>query len=93
MIFGDQKAMISITLTPNVIVVSRHTDRIHPISLMYQLQESVLLHSILTEIETLAFGKEGRENRLIELKTSAIDKARSTLPTSAASSRINDDFT
>lgn len=81
MIFGDQTAMISITLKPNAIVVSRHTDGIHPPSLMYQLQESVLLHSVLTEIDTLAFGAEGGESRLIELKKSAIGKARSTLPT------------
>ena len=80
MIFGDQTAMISITLKPNAIVVSRHTDG-RPASLVYQLQESVLLHGILTELEETAFGEEGGESRLIELKKTDIDTARSTLPT------------
>ncbi len=81
MIFGDQSAMISITLKPKAIVVSRHTDGIRPPSLVYQLQESVLLHGILTELETLAFGEDGGEIRLIELEKADIDKARRTLPT------------
>jgi len=81
MIFGDQSAMISITLKPKAIVVSRHTNGIRPPSLVYQLQESVLLHGILTELETLTFGEDGGEIRLIELEKADIDKARSTLPT------------
>jgi hypothetical protein len=82
MIFGDQRAMISITLKPTAIVVSRHTDGIHLPSLMYQLQESVLLQAVLTELETLAFGKDGEEgNRAVELDKAAIEQARSTLPT------------
>ena len=81
MIFGDQTVMISIVLKPKKIVVSRHTDGIHLPSLMYQLQESVLLHAVLTELETLAVGKEEGGNRLVELEKAAIDKARSTLPT------------
>ena len=80
MIFGDQTAMISITLKPNAIVVNRHTDG-RPASLVYQLQESVLLHGILTELEEIAFGEEGGESRLIELEKTDIEKARSTLPT------------
>mmetsp|Transcript_1349 Transcript_1349/g.3340 ORF Transcript_1349/g.3340 Transcript_1349/m.3340 type:complete len:488 (+) Transcript_1349:59-1522(+) len=80
MIFGDRTVMISIVLKPGKIIVSRHTDGIHLPSLMYQLQESVLLHAILTEIETLAFGKE-EGNRLVEVEKAAIDEARGTLPT------------
>jgi len=87
MIFRDQTAMISITLLGTRIVVSRHTDGIRAPSLHYQLQESVMLHGVLTELETLAFGttEEGRSNkaedRLIQLEQTAIDKARNTLPT------------
>ncbi len=81
MIFRDQSAMISITLKPSAIIVNRHTDGIRSPSLVYQLQESVLLHGVLTEIETLAFGEDGAESRLIELDRAAIEKARSTLPT------------
>jgi hypothetical protein len=81
MIFGDQRAMISITLKPRAIIVSRHTDGINLPSLMYQLQESVLLHGILTELEALAFGEESEGNRLVKLEKAAIDEARSTLPT------------
>ena len=91
MIFGDQTAMVSITLLDARIVVSRHTDGIRAPSLRYQLQESVMLHGVLTELETLAVGtateEQGRstpskaEDRLIQLEQTAIDKARSTLPT------------
>jgi len=80
MIFGDQTAMLSIVLKPSAIVVSRHTDGINRPSLMYQLQESVLLHGILTDLETLAFGKEAG-NEFVKLEKSDVDKARSTLPT------------
>lgn len=81
MIFGDQRAMISIALKPRAIIVSRHTDGINLPSLMYQLQESVLLHRVLTELETLAFGEESEGNRLVKFEKAAIEEARSTLPT------------
>lgn len=81
-IFQDQTAMISIVLKPRAIVVSRHTDGTRAPSLMYQLQESVLLHAVLTELETIAFGEEGDDDiRLVKFDKPAIDKARSTLPT------------
>jgi len=79
MIFRDHTAMISITLKPQTILVSRHTDGVQRPSLMYQLQESVLLHSILTEIEQLA--SEPTADGLVALEKGSITKARDTLPT------------
>jgi len=81
MIFGDQSAMISIILKPRSIVVSRHTDAMRPPSLVYQLQESVLLHGILNELERLAFADDATGKRFVRLEKASIDKARSTLPT------------
>ena len=54
-------------------------------SLQYQLQESLVLHSLLDELHTLAFenSEEVKEdNRLLKLKEpgDAIQKARATLP-------------
>ena len=56
----DQSGMFSITLTEltggkGTIAVERHGPR--P-SLVYQLQESLQLHKLLDELETLAFGND-----------------------------------
>ena len=93
MLFKDHTAMISITLrdndpsSPAAIVVERHVDKAAP-SLQYQLQESVLLHGVLDELEKLAIGEKvassdnvKEEDRLIRLRDGgAIEKARDTLP-------------
>ena len=82
----DQSGMFSITLTEltggkGTIAVERHGPR--P-SLVYQLQESLQLHKVLDELETLAFGNEEEvegENRLLVLKESdGIESARGMLP-------------
>ena len=82
----DQSGMFSITLTEltggkGTIAVERHGPR--P-SLVYQLQESLQLHKVLDELETLAFGNEEEveeENRLLVLKESdGIEAARGMLP-------------
>eukprot|EP00536_Pseudo-nitzschia_multiseries_P005365 jgi/Psemu1/12422/gm1.12422_g len=83
-IFADQTAMVSIVLKDDAIVVGRHTDGIRQPSLRYQLQESVLLHGILDELEALSAEEgEGRtaDDRLVRLEQEAIDRARDTLPT------------
>ena len=87
MIFKDQTAMLTIVLKEKVIVISRHTDGINRPSLQHQLQEYVMLHGVLTEIETLAFGKEEgqsnneRRSACATRQYSYIYKARATLPT------------
>jgi hypothetical protein len=81
MIFGEQRTIISITIKPRAIIVSRHTDEINLPSLMYQLQESVLLYRVLTELEALAFGEESEGNRLVKFEKAPIEEARNTLPT------------
>ena len=82
----DQNGMFSITLTEltggkGTIAVERHGPR--P-SLVYQLQESLQLHKLLDELETLAFGNDEEvedENRLLVLKESdGIESARGKLP-------------
>ena len=82
----DQSGMFSITLTEltggkGTIAVERHGPR--P-SLVYQLQESLQLHKLLDELETLAFGNDEEvedENRLLVLKESdGIESARGMLP-------------
>ena len=82
----DQSGMFSITLTEltggkGTIAVERHGPR--P-SLVYQLQESLQLHKLLDELETLAFGNDEEvedENRLLVLKESdGIESARGLLP-------------
>uniref|UniRef100_A0A7S0ADF3 Galectin n=1 Tax=Minutocellus polymorphus TaxID=265543 RepID=A0A7S0ADF3_9STRA len=82
----DQSGMFSITLTEltggkGTIAVERHGPR--P-SLVYQLQESLQLHKVLDELETLAFGNEEEveeENRLLVLAESdGIESARGKLP-------------
>ena len=78
----DQSAMFSVVITETSIAIDRYGAT--P-SLQYMLQESLLLHTILDELETLAFGGEDDiedENRLVRLKEpqDAINLARETLP-------------
>eukprot|EP00529_Nitzschia_sp_RCC80_P028483 CAMPEP_0113473246 /NCGR_PEP_ID=MMETSP0014_2-20120614/17943_1 /TAXON_ID=2857 /ORGANISM="Nitzschia sp." /LENGTH=272 /DNA_ID=CAMNT_0000366003 /DNA_START=71 /DNA_END=889 /DNA_ORIENTATION=- /assembly_acc=CAM_ASM_000159 len=89
MYFGDGTAMLSIDVQADYgIKISRQGSR--P-SLQYMLQESVLLHGILDELEVLAFGTgddDGKEikaeDRLLQLdgenQADVFSKARETLP-------------
>ena len=91
MYFGDGTAMLSIDVQGDYgIRISRQGSR--P-SLQYMLQESVLLHGILDELEVLAFGtgdddgggKEIKaEDRLLQLdgenQADVFSKARDALP-------------
>jgi len=76
--FRDGSAMFSISLGDEGISVSRYGQP----SLPYLLQESVILHSVLDEINSLA--NEGgieEENRLLKLlDLDSIEEVRSTLP-------------
>ena len=79
MIFRDNSAMFTITLGDEGISV----DRFGTPSLPYLLQESLILHSVLDEINNLA--NEGDievQDRLLQLEGSedSIAAARSTLP-------------
>ena len=88
-IFKDHTGMVSIQFTDQYINIKRHVEG--P-SLAYLLQESVLLHGVLDEIENLAYGYKGGtseldgpiaiEDRLLILvdPLNAIEQARSTLP-------------
>jgi hypothetical protein len=80
--FSDGTGMLSIQLQEYGITFQRHGER--P-SLQYQLQESVLLHSVLDELSNVAFGVADDnievDKRLLILQDSnAIDVARSKLP-------------
>ena len=82
--YQDGTAMLSIEMQEYGITMRRHGQK--P-SLQYQLQESVLLHTILDELENVAFGVGGQEEdieaekRLLILRNDdAIDKARERLP-------------
>lgn len=80
--YQDGSGMFSIQLQEYSITVQRHGAR--P-SLQYQLQESVLLHTVLDELSTVAFGVEDDniddDKRLLILKeNNAIDLARIKLP-------------
>ncbi len=79
MVFRDNSAMFSITLGEDGISVDRYGTP----SLPYLLQESVILHSVLDEISSIA--NEGDievKDRLLQLDEGgdAIEEARSTLP-------------
>lgn len=80
MSFKDNSAMLSITLGDDGIFFDRYGKP----SLPYLLQESVILHSILDEINSLANeGDVEEENRLLRLQEEsgdAIEEARDTLP-------------
>lgn len=81
MYFQDNSAMFSLVLENDGISVDRYGKP----SLAYVLQESLVLHSLLDELDSLAFGVEDDiklENRLLQLEEpgDAIEKARATLP-------------
>lgn len=79
MYFKDNSAMFKLIFDDDAIRV----DRIGRPSLVYLLQESMVLHSVMDELTTLCFNNEiSPENRLLQLKGSgdAIEKARSILP-------------
>lgn len=76
--FRDGSAMFSISLGDEGISISRYGQP----SLPYLLQESVILHSVLDEINSLANeGDIEEENRLLKLQDqNSIEEVRSTLP-------------
>eukprot|EP00984_Skeletonema_dohrnii_P029659 scaffold20429_cov75-Skeletonema_dohrnii-CCMP3373.AAC.1 len=79
MVFRDNSAMFSITLGDDGISVDRYGTP----SLPYLLQESVILHSVLDEIDSIANeGDAEAQDRLLQLEEEgdAIEEARSTLP-------------
>ena len=79
MVFRDNSAKFSITLGVEGISVDRYGTP----SLPYLLQESVILHSVLDEINSIANeGDIEAKDRLLQLDKSAdaIEEARSTLP-------------
>ncbi|KAL7536664.1 hypothetical protein ACHAWF_005528 [Thalassiosira exigua] len=78
MFFKDNSAKISVVLDENLIGIDRYGAR--P-SLVYMLQESILLHSLLDELKTLAFeGSIEDENRLLRFEKEELAKARAALP-------------
>lgn len=84
MFHTDNTAMFSVVMTERSIAVDRYG--LQP-SLQYQLQESLVLHRLLDEIQTLALeGEEVEaENRLIVFADpeTAVESARSKLPARA----------
>lgn len=93
MLFRDNTGMLSIRLNnkdggASSIIFERHADVGTRPSLMYQLQESVLIHNILDVLHSWAFeseedsGEEIKdEDRLLGLlNVKAIEEARTTLP-------------
>ena len=81
--FKDGSGMCTIVVSEYNIKAERYGAK--P-SLQYLLQESVLLHSVLDELEKTAFGVEDieEEKRLLRLREKdGIDKARSVLPARA----------
>lgn len=88
MYYTDGTAMFSIDLKEYGIKILRYGQK--P-SLQYMLQESVLLHGLLDELEQLAFGVEedeiAEENRLLQFAEGdkeALETARETLPARAS---------
>jgi hypothetical protein len=80
MYYKDGTGMFSIGLEDNKIRIDRHGSR--P-SLQYMLQESVMLHGILDEINSIAFEVVDieQEKRLIQfVDDDAIANARRALP-------------
>ncbi len=85
MYYVDNTAMFSVVMSETSISVDRYG--LEP-SLQYQLQESLVLHRLLDEIETLALGGEEEvedENRLLVFSNpeSAVSEARKKLPARA----------
>jgi len=90
MYYMDKTAMFSVTLSDNSVMVDRYGSS--P-SLRYMLQESVLLHGFLDELESLATGNSDDgdddikdENRLLIMTepNTAFENARGMLPARAA---------
>jgi hypothetical protein len=79
MYYRDGTGMFSIHVQQSGLKVLRHGQS--P-SLQYQLQESVLLHSLLDEVEGIAFDQDIQtDKRLLQfVQTDVLDKARGTLP-------------
>lgn len=80
MYYKDGTGMFSIGLNDNRVKIDRYGER--P-SLEYALQESVMLHGVLDELNQIAFEVEdiAKEKRLLQLvNEDAISKARETLP-------------
>ena len=79
--YKDGTGMLSLEFQEYSIKALRYGEK--P-SLQYMLQESVLVHTILDELNNVAFGVEDEieeEKRLLRLKDSdALDKAREKLP-------------
>jgi len=80
--YKDGTGMLAIKFQEYGITATRYGER--P-SLQYALQESVLLHGVLDELETVAFGVAEddieEEKRLLQLSDpDAIAKARESLP-------------
>jgi hypothetical protein len=88
MLFKDHSAMLSFKIKHDAIIVHRHVDPSTRPSLMYQLQESVLLQGFLDELSTIAFGEEDtihNEDRLISLHgMGVIERCRDKLPAKKA---------
>ena len=78
MYYKDNSAMFSVVLEDDAIRVERYGKP----SLAYVLQESIVLHTVLDELNTLAFeGDIEVQNRLLQLSSDdAIGEARSSLP-------------
>mmetsp|Transcript_14681 Transcript_14681/g.22243 ORF Transcript_14681/g.22243 Transcript_14681/m.22243 type:complete len:208 (+) Transcript_14681:62-685(+) len=80
MYYVDNSAMFSVHLTDKLIFVDRYGQP----SLQYQLQESLILHRFLDELQTLAFEGDDieQENRLVVLSDveNGIEDARTKLP-------------
>ena len=82
--FADGTGMVTFDLQEYNIRAIRYGE--NP-SLQYRLQESVLLHGVLDELENVAFGTQDieEEKRLLRVEdTSAIETARKTLPAKPA---------
>ncbi|KAG7373076.1 hypothetical protein IV203_033800 [Nitzschia inconspicua] len=75
----DGTGMFSIDIKEYGMTVKRHGQA--P-SLQYQLQESVMLHALLDEVEGIAFAEDiDVEKRLLQLKDdNALQQARESLP-------------
>ncbi len=80
MYYVDNTAMFSVHLTDKLIWVDRYGQP----SLQYQLQESLILHRFLDELQTLAFEGDDieDENRLVVLTDveNGLEDARAKLP-------------